>query len=242
MTDNKKELPTISIIIVTFNAAADLQTCLDSVYRQKYPAIEIIVMDGKSTDGTADILKSNTDKIAFWKSEKDEGIYDAMNKALDHVTGQWVYFLGADDELLDEFSDMAYGLKDDSAIYYGSVYKEGKKYLGEVSAYRHAKTTICHQAIIYPAAIFTKYRFNTKYRISADHVFNTLCWKDKDFHFQFNDLIIARFGDDGISSTKKDKVFEAEKATLIRKNYGTGIWLRFLFKELKASFRKQNND
>src|ERR1700712_5543862 len=128
MIGNKEVLPKISIIIVTFNAAADLQSCLNSIYRQKYPAIEIIIMDGKSTDGTADILESNTDKIAFWKSEKDQGIYDAMNNALDHITGEWVYFLGADDQLLDEFSEMAYGLKDDSAIYYGSVYKNDKKY------------------------------------------------------------------------------------------------------------------
>lgn len=236
---NTALLPKISIIIVTYNAAAYLQNCLDSIYRQKYPSIEIIVMDAESTDGTADILKANTDKIAFWKSEKDDGIYDAMNKALEHISGEWVYFLGADDELLDDFSDMAYDLKDKSAIYYGSVYKDGKKYLGEVNAYRHAKTTICHQAIIYPAAIFKKYKFDTQFRISADHVFNMWCWSDKDFHFQFVDHIIANFDHNGISSTKKDLAFEKQKAALIRKNYGTGIWLRFLFKELKASFRKK---
>jgi glycosyltransferase involved in cell wall biosynthesis len=232
-------LPGISIIIVTYNAAAYLQNCLNSIYKQKYPAIKIVVLDGQSTDGTIDILKANTDKIAFWKTEKDDGIYDAMNKALAHISGEWVYFLGADDELLDEFSDMAYCLKDNSAIYYGSVYKDGKKYLGEVNAYRHAKTTICHQAIIYPAAIFKKYKFDTQFPISADHVFNMWCWKDKDFHFQFVDHIIAVFDHNGISSVKKDLVFEKQKANLIRKNYGTGIWLRFLFKELKASFRKK---
>src|SRR5579864_471869 len=111
MNTNQTLLPKISIIIVTYNAAAYLQKCLDSIYRQKYPSIEIIVLDAESTDGTVDILKANTNKITFWKSEKDEGIYDAMNKALEHVTGEWVYFLGADDELLDDFSDMAYALK-----------------------------------------------------------------------------------------------------------------------------------
>src|ERR1700712_2309954 len=227
----------ISIIIVTYNAAAYLQSCLDSIYKQRYPAIGIIVMDGGSTDGTIDILEANSGKIEFWKSEKDDGIYDAMNKALEHISGEWVYFLGADDVLLDEFSDMAYALKDHSAIYYGSVYKEGKKYLGEVSAYKHAKTTVCHQAVIYPAAIFKRYKFDTRFAISADHVFNMWCWKDKDFQFKFVDHIIAIFDDKGISSTKKDLVFEKQKANLIRQNYGTGIWLRFLFKEFKASLR-----
>jgi glycosyltransferase involved in cell wall biosynthesis len=236
---NSSGLPKISIIIVTYNAAGDLQNCLDSIYRQKYPAIEIIVMDGQSTDGTVDILKANADKITFWKSEKDDGIYDAMNKALEYATGEWVYFLGADDVLLDEFSDMAYALKDPSVIYYGSVYKEGKKYLGRVDAYKHAKTTVCHQAVMYPAAVFKKYRFDTQYRISSDHVFNMWCWKDKDFRFEYVDHIIAIFGDAGVSSLKKDLLFEKHKAALIKKNYGTLIWLRFLFKEFKAKKSKR---
>jgi glycosyltransferase involved in cell wall biosynthesis len=239
-TINGNGLPKLSIVIVTYNAAADLQNCLDSIYLQKYPAIEIIVMDGQSTDGTADILKKNADKIAFWKSEEDDGIYDAMNKALEFVTGDWVYFLGADDILLDEFSDMAYRLKDKSTIYYGSVYKEGKKYLGRVDSYKHAKITICHQAMMYPAMVFKKYKFDTQYRISADHVLNMWCWKDKDFKFEFVDYIIAIFNDTGVSSTKKDLLFEQHKADLIKKNYGTLIWLRFLFKEFKAKRTKRN--
>jgi glycosyltransferase involved in cell wall biosynthesis len=234
----KNSLPKISIIIVTYNAAADLQTCLNSIYRQRYPSIEIIIMDGGSNDGTVDILKANADKIAFWKSEKDDGIYDAMNKALEFVTGEWVYFLGADDELLDAFSDLAYALKAPSTIYYGSVYREGIKYLGRVDAYKHAKTTICHQAIIYPAKVFKKYKFDTQFRISADHVLNMWCWKDKDFNFEFVDHIVAIFNHTGVSSTKKDKEFEKQKADLIRRHYSTDVWLRFLFKEFKASFKK----
>src|SRR5580693_3513958 len=95
----------ISIIIVTYNAAATLQVCLESIYSQSYKDLEIIVIDGQSTDGTVDILKQNTARLAYWKSEKDEGVYDAMNKGVKHLTGQWVYFLGADDELLPGFSE-----------------------------------------------------------------------------------------------------------------------------------------
>lgn len=239
---NSSGLLKISIIIVTYNAVADLQNCLDSIYRQKYPAIEIVVMDGQSTDGTVDILKANTNKIALWKSEKDDGIYDAMNKALAYVTGEWVYFLGADDVLLGEFSDMAYGLKDNTAIYYGSVDKDGVKYLGYMNAYQQAKTNINHQAMVYPAAVFKKYKFDTRYRISADHVLNMRCWKDKDFHFEFVDLTIAKFNHTGISSVKKDALFEKHKARLIRENYGVKLWLRFLFKKAKASLRGGNDN
>ncbi|WP_317169476.1 glycosyltransferase [Mucilaginibacter humi] len=119
--------PAISIIIVTYNAAGTLQVCLDSIYKQQYPSLKIIIIDGNSTDGTVDIIKANINKIHYWQSEPDAGVYDAMNKAVKHLTGDWVYFIGADDELLPEFSDMALELKDPTAIYYANVFAEGSK-------------------------------------------------------------------------------------------------------------------
>ncbi|EOR93988.1 Glycosyl transferase, family 2 [Arcticibacter svalbardensis MN12-7] len=198
--------------------------------------MEIIVIDGGSTDGTVDILKANHPSIAYWKSEKDYGVYDAMNKALDHVSGEWVYFLGADDELLQGFSDLAEELKSQSTIYYGSVLKDSMKYLGRLSDYLHAKTGICHQAMIYPSSVFKKYTFPDDYSISADQVLNMWCWKDKLFDFEFKDHMVAIFNHTGISSVKKDALFEKRKSSLILENYGIMIWLRFLFKRLKESF------
>jgi len=87
----------LTVIIVTYNAAATLQKSLDSVYMQSYPDIELIVIDGNSSDGTKDILIANNDKITYWRSEPDNGIYDAMTKALKQAKGDWIYFLGADD-------------------------------------------------------------------------------------------------------------------------------------------------
>lgn len=223
----------ISVILVTYNAEGFLQRCLDSIYSQHYPHIEIIVMDGGSTDGTAAVLSSNAGKLAFWKSEKDGGIYEAMNKALDHARGKWIYFIGADDILTPAFSQMLAGLTDPYAIYYGSVLKAGQKYLGEMAPYKQAKTGINHQAIIYPARVFSLRRYDTRYRISADHVFNMHCHSDSRYHFVFRDFDIALFNDTGISSTQKDLVFEKEKAGLILKHFGPVIYVRFLFKKLK---------
>jgi len=231
----------ISVILVTYNAEGFLQRCLDSIYAQRYPHIEIIVMDGGSNDGTAAILSDNSEKLAFWKSEIDGGIYEAMNKALDHVRGQWVYFIGADDILTPAFSQMAETLEDPHAIYYGSVLKAGKKYLGKMAPYQQAKTGINHQAIIYPAGIFAGRNYNTRYRISADHVFNMQSHSDKRYHFAFRDFDIAIFNDTGISSIQKDPVFEKEKAGLILKHFGTVIYLRFLFKRLKERISTTKN-
>lgn len=227
----------VSVIIVTFNAAQTLQATLDSVYKQKYPNIEIVIIDGKSTDGTVDIIKANADKIGYWVSEPDKGIYDAMNKALKHITGKWVYFSGADDTLLDDFSKLCYELEVPGAFYYGSVLSRGMKCSGLVSEYYQAKIGIYHQAIIYSAAIFKKYQFDTKYRISADYALNMKCWKDKTIPFIFKDYIIADFNHIGVSSSGPDDVFWNDKASLIRENFGNRIWMRYLFRRLKEKLK-----
>jgi len=229
--------PSVSIIIVTLNADSVIEKCIRSVLAQSCKNIELIIIDGGSRDGTADIIKKYEDGIGYWTSEPDEGIYDAMNKALAHISSDWVYFLGADDELLPEFSSLLQEIKDHNTIYYGSVLKENKKYLGKMNPYQIAKTNICHQATIYPASVFKKYNFDLKFAISADHVLNMLCWKDEQYKFEFVDYIIARFNHTGVSSLTKDKLFESRKGRLILENFGWKIWLRFVFKRFKESFK-----
>ena len=229
--------PLISIVIVTYNAGQMLQQCLDSIYAQTYQPLEIIVIDGKSTDDTVSILKKNTAYIAFWKSDKDNGIYDAMNKALKHINGKWVYFLGADDELLPAFSDFAQTLAEPNVIYYANVWHNGVKRSCEVSAYYMAKVGIYHQAIIYPAAVFKKHKYNERYRIAADYALNMALYHDKAFHFIHKDFIIAKYNHTGVSATIIDEPFEKDKSSLIRKNFGFKIWLRFMFRQIKSQLR-----
>ncbi|WP_432713739.1 glycosyltransferase family 2 protein [Pedobacter sp.] len=224
----------ISIIIVTLNVEQYLQSCLTSIEKQKYKNLEVILVDGGSTDDTLKIIKNNNKIITHWVSEKDDGIYDAMNKALKLITGSWVYFLGADDVLMDDFSLFAKELKDEHIIYYGSVLKEGVKYYGKATPYQFAKSAVCHQAIIYPSSVFDKYKFDTKYKTSADYVLNMWCWKDANYKFKFIDFILANFNHTGVSSNK-DLMLERDMSTLIYKNFGWVIWLRYLFKKLKSS-------
>jgi glycosyltransferase involved in cell wall biosynthesis len=224
----------ISIVIVTYNAAAHLQKCLDSIFVQKYPAISVIIIDGASTDGTVQILQDNAAKIHFWLSEKDNGIYDAMNKALKYINSQWVYFLGADDELQPAFSDFASELKDSSAIYYANVLHKGIKRSELVSPYYMAKVGIYHQAIIYPASVFADYIYNPIYKIAADYALNMRLYKDIRYHFEYRDIIIANYAHTGISATVVDEPFEKDKANLILKNFGFKIWIRYMFRLVKA--------
>ncbi|WP_259014300.1 glycosyltransferase family 2 protein [Emticicia fluvialis] len=86
----------ISIVTAAFNSAATIKDTIDSVLAQDYPDIEHLIVDGASSDGTVDILKSYGDKIR-WVSEKDKGIYDAMNKGVSMATGEAIGIVGSDD-------------------------------------------------------------------------------------------------------------------------------------------------
>jgi glycosyltransferase len=87
----------VSIITVTHNSAKFLQDCIESVVQQTYPDIEYIIIDGASTDSTLDIIRSYNEKITRWLSEKDGGMYDAINKGMEMATGEVIGILNSDD-------------------------------------------------------------------------------------------------------------------------------------------------
>jgi glycosyltransferase involved in cell wall biosynthesis len=94
---DKNNLPLISIITVVLNNKKFLQQSINSVLNQSYKNYELIIIDGKSTDGTLDILKKKNSKIDYWISEKDKGIYDAMNKGIKLSRGSIISVLNSDD-------------------------------------------------------------------------------------------------------------------------------------------------
>ena len=94
-------MKTISIVIATYNAEKTLKRCLDSIVLQKTSEIEVLIIDGKSSDNTMQIVETYGEKVDYVISEKDKGIYDAWNKAIKVSHGKWIMFLGADDMLLD---------------------------------------------------------------------------------------------------------------------------------------------
>ena len=89
----------ITIITATYNSAKTLEHLADSIRGQSYKEVQWIVIDGASTDKTMEIIKQNDDIVSYSLSEPDEGIYDAWNKALIHIKGDWIIFIGSDDEL-----------------------------------------------------------------------------------------------------------------------------------------------
>lgn len=223
----------VSVVIVTYNAESTLQRCLDSIYALPNVRPKLIVIDGKSTDGTLAILQKNKLKIDYWVSEPDLGIYDAMNKGIAAVKTKWVYFLGADDQLLPSFQELVLELKDQNKVYYaGVIYKE-KVFSAKISTYRQAKSGIFHQSIIYPTALFKTHTYNEKYKIAADYALNMEIHKDQNYQFVFKDFVIAHYNHTGVSAHKIDEVFEEDKSQLILKNFGWKIWIRYIFRIFK---------
>lgn len=234
---NNYNTPLISIIIVTFNAKNYLNSCLNSIIKQSFQNFELLIFDGKSTDGTIDALTENNQYINYWQSEPDTGIYNAMNKAITFAKGRWFYFLGADDRLLDGFSKMAEQFKHENTLYYGDCIANGKILGGKISKYRVAKRNVCHQAVFYPAGVFKKYQYLEKYRIYADHALNIQCWSNPNFIKKYIQLPIAVYNLNGFSSYALDDAFRVDKPAFIRANLGNIIYYRYLLKRWKENHK-----
>jgi len=251
MTEKKKiadkNEPVVSVIIATYNAGKFLEECLASIAAQAFTSIEIIVIDGGSTDDTVKIAKAFDKLPLTLVSEPDKGIYDALNKGAKIAKGKWLHFLGADDILLPGFSELAAKLQDADTIYYGDskeYYDAGVKpdfiiLTGRFSKYRLAKYCMNHQAIIYPSSVFKKYHYQLKYKVLADYALNIVVWGDNDFKQEYHPVFIARYNMNGFSSLNKDELFNKEKNTLIKKYMGWPVYLRLVFKQIKKRILRE---
>ena len=233
--------PLLSIIIPTFNAASVLKDCLLSITDQQEKNVELIVIDGGSTDDTLSLLKEFEQHITFWVSEPDNGIYDAMNKGIAKATGRWLYFMGADDRLLPGFSEMTALLKDENTLYYGDVSATSEMLNVPFSKYRLAKYCMNHQTEFYPAVVFKKYSYNMRYKIYADYALNLQCWGDDAIRKQYYPIKVVWYNLTGISSTLNDELFKKEKPELIRQSMGWLMYLRFLLKRRKEQGKPGSN-
>lgn len=168
----------VSVITVVFNGVDIIETTIKSVINQTYDNLEYIIIDGGSTDGTVDIIKKYEDKISFWISEPDKGIYDAMNKAIDRLNGLWVNFMNAGDYFYSNHSVDDIFRKVNNYSKYAAVYGDAEYRLKNFSYIRPAYDCdnnhfmpFSHQAAFVRADIAKKNKFNLKYRIAADTEF-----------------------------------------------------------------------
>lgn len=212
----------ISIITVCFNAEKTIEETLISVTNQTYNNIEYIIIDGKSTDKTLDIIYKYKNKISFIVSEPDQGIYDAMNKGLQIATGDYVIFLGADDHLISFkiIEEIVPYLQKKDTIYYGSVFrpKSNTLYCGHFTKYKLAIKNIPHQSIFFPKIVYKDYPYKLEYKLLADYYNNIILFNK--YSFKHINRTISFFNDTGVSAQNIDCNFNKIKNYLIIKELG----------------------
>ena len=118
----------ITVITVTFNAREALERTIQSVIRQDYSALEYIIIDGGSQDGSLELIKQYSPQLAHWTSEPDRGIYDAMNKGIACAQGEYCIFMNAGDTFTDEHvvSRVFSELHPAADVIYGDILKNGR--------------------------------------------------------------------------------------------------------------------
>lgn len=202
----------ISIITVSYNAVKTIEQTIYSVVNQTYTDIEYIIIDGGSTDGTVDIIKKYSDRISRWVSEDDDGIYHAMNKGLALATGEYVFFLGADDTLLsiNTINDVVRDLEQANAdIYSYSVYMVHEatgmeKQVDNVKCFlgKSIPVMVPHQGLFIKTALAKKYCFDTEYKVAADYKLFLQCYFSQNVKFFYKNIPVAYFATGGLSSSQ----------------------------------------
>lgn len=167
--------PLITVITVTYNCVSSIEGTMLSVLSQTYPDIEYIIIDGKSTDGTMDIVSKYKDRLATCISEPDKGIFDAMNKGIDHAKGRWIIFMNAGDKFVSETTiaeAFSHPIPENTGFVFGNIQTlQGDLNLTPFvySKKRYTGMGICHQSIFVRADLAKQIKFDLNYKYAADY-------------------------------------------------------------------------
>lgn len=206
----------ISVITVVRNGAGHLEETIRSVIEIQSPVkLDYLIIDGGSTDGTVDIIRSYADRISYWVSEQDAGIYDAMNKGwVAAADDSFVLFLGAGDRLISLPDNMGRYAGND--VVYGSV-RMGEETVFKARADFHLKlyNSLHHQALLVNKALHPVPPFNCRYWVYADFDFNQRL-KKSGANFVYSPDFIGYARPGGVS----DRHCFAESLRIVSVNYG----------------------
>lgn len=232
--------PLVSVVTAVYNGGATLERAIKSVVSQTYPRIEFIIVDGGSTDCSIELLRKYENSIDYWISEPDKGIYDALNKGIALATGEWLYFLGADDALVDvDVFGSIFSQQYDTKFLYGDVvYSEtGKIYGGEFTKRMLTRENICQQGIFYHVELFkTLGNFDIKYQSLADWAFNMQAFALSEAKPTHINVLIAEYSLAGVSNRIIDSAFAKDRFGLIKKYMGFSYYLLAIFFQIRDQF------
>lgn len=220
--------PLLSVITVVFNNEKDIERTMLSVLNQSYDGIEYLVIDGKSTDGTLEIVKKYRLRLAILISEKDAGIYDAMNKGLAKASGEYVVFMNSGDEFYEKDTvKTVFASAPDADIYYGETEMIGQN-LQSLGERRHKTPenftwrdfkygmSVSHQAIFIRRKLVENY--DLKYQLSSDIDWILSAAKKAQKIVNVHQYV-AKYLVNGISKQKHLQSLQ-ERFAIMRKHYG----------------------
>lgn len=229
--------PKISVITVTYNCEDTIEYTLLSLKQQLYKDYELIIVDGGSTDSTLKIIHEFDDIVNVMISEKDNGIYDAMNKGIKMSKGEFIFFLNAGDILYDnnvlvkvsESMDNGYDIIYGDAIFI----KDNKKYYKSFTSKPDLKffsvDTICHQSVFIRSSLFQEIGFfNTREVIMADYEFLLKAFLSNNNTFKHIDYYIIYYNLDGKSAQIGHFYIMLRRMLILKKYLGFIKSLRYI--------------
>ncbi|MBN1971000.1 MAG: glycosyltransferase [Candidatus Delongbacteria bacterium] len=193
----------VTIVTVCYNSENTIRKTIESVLNQTYTNFEYIIIDGLSNDGTVDIIKEYEPKFSGkmrWISEKDNGVYDAMNKGIDLANGEWINFMNSGDlffdyEVLEKFYSIIKKNQNIDLVYSDTFFANRK----QIIQCELGKMNIIHQSLFYKKIIheiYGFYYFGHRITISDYMFFNSI----KNLKWLKADFIISKYDEKGISS------------------------------------------
>jgi glycosyltransferase involved in cell wall biosynthesis len=221
-------MPFFSIITINFNNAAGLQITIDSVLQQSFKDFEFLIIDGGSTDGSIKVFDANKSGIHYFISEKDSGIYNAMNKGITRATGKYLLFLNSGDILADNevlqkvastnpFQDLVYG---------NMLIKDKNKSIRQgIMPDKLTHLHLLRDTLWHPVTFISRFAINDfgyydeGFKIAADYdsfLYLILKRKSSYIHLPFN---ISVFANTGISANPANKVLLADERLRAQKRY-----------------------
>ena len=216
----------LSIITINFNDKLGLQQTIESIVNQTFTDFEYIVIDGGSNDGSVDVIKSFKQKITYWISEKDKGIYNAMNKGLKHACGEYCLFINSGDYLYNNnsLSDLfAHNFNEDIVSAGCTNFNENKEWYKyppfDISLYTFTGGSLPHpSSLIKTSLIKSLGGYREDYKIISDWCFFLEATIIHNCSYRSIDMILTRFNCYGISSTSANKE-EKEKRLFLQKHF-----------------------
>lgn len=207
--------PLFSIITVVYNGIGNIEETIKSVINQPDLNFEYLIIDGGSKDGTLEIIEKYSQNISYWISEKDEGIYDAMNKGIAKASGDYVYFINCGDYLLELPASSFFKEKNAHLICFPIKQSDNTNRYPSLGIKLLIRNTLPHQGCFYKNDEQLKY--NTKYKVFSDFALNQ---KYKKLRLKIIILkypFIAYHSLDGISNNKNssNEIFQ-----VVNDNFG----------------------